>query len=146
MRSDNSWLWRDLSAVYQATVQDELAEKCIRVALDLYENDARAWVQYAILLQREIKPESAEAAFRRAFALDPKQFEACFGLGLLYLDRCHFGEAVDFFQRCLDHAPNDRLSQACLGYVLHMTCERQRKRSILSGGSCNGTTGAGETA
>lgn len=61
---------------------------------------------------------SAEAAYRKAKTLKPKDARAVYGLGNLYSDQQRWDEAETAYRTALQIDPNDQLALIALSYVL----------------------------
>lgn len=75
MKSDDCWLWHNLSTAYQGAAQEHRALQCVRRALDLDVSHAEIWTQYSVLLRSSGQAKQAENAFQRALALAPENAE-----------------------------------------------------------------------
>ena len=74
--------------------------------VDAHPNRSAAdWFNLAFLLEQDDRLEDAEAAFRRALALDPKLDRAWYGLGLTLIRLRHFDEAVAALKRNTELQP-----------------------------------------
>ena len=66
---------------------------------------ADAWFNLAFLLESETRLEEAEAAFRKAVAIDPKLDRAWYGLGLTLIRLKRYDEAVEALRRNTELQP-----------------------------------------
>lgn len=69
------------------------------------ERSAGDWFNLAFLLEAGDRVEEAEAAFRRAVALDAKLDRAWYGLGLALIRQRRYGEAVEALKRNTELQP-----------------------------------------
>jgi len=88
----------------------ELATRCPELAV--------VQVNLASLLRRTGHPVDAEAALRRAVALDPTLFGAAYNLGLLLKAEARLGEALAWLRTAAGLAPRHDRVRVVLGEVL----------------------------
>jgi tetratricopeptide (TPR) repeat protein len=81
------------------------------------EPDAEDWFQHGVALEAGDRA-GAEAAYRRALALDPTRVDARLNLGVLLADRGHGAEAVQLYRTGVSHAPQEALLHYNLAVAL----------------------------
>ena len=81
------------------------------------EPDAEAWFLQGVALEADDRA-GAEAAYRRALALDPARVDARLNLGVLLADRGHAAEAVQLYRAGVAHAPHEPLLHYNLAVAL----------------------------
>jgi tetratricopeptide (TPR) repeat protein len=69
------------------------------------ERSAADWFNLAFLLEHADRLDEAQAAFRKAVALDPRLERAWYGLGLTLIRQRHFDEAVAALKRNTELQP-----------------------------------------
>lgn len=83
-------------------------------------NDAPAWLLMGLAYQRDHQDEQAEAAFRRASELDPKNPAPLAQLGVMFLRSGRYELAHEKFQQMVVANPQDAEAQVNLGVTLNL--------------------------
>lgn len=94
------------------------AEKAWRTALSLDPNDARAWTNLGVALNRQNKDDEALAAWTRATALDPKLAGPHFNIGLNLVRQGNFDNAIKPLRRALAIEPENDGARRALAVAL----------------------------
>src|SRR5882724_7524446 len=83
------------------------AEKAWRAALSLAADDARAWTNLGVTLNRQNKEVEALAAWKQAIAIDPKLAGPYFNVGLTLVRKGNYTEAILPLRRALAIEPEN---------------------------------------
>ena len=94
------------------------AEEAWRAALELSPEDARAWTNLGVVLNRQQKEEEALSAWNHAITLDPKLAGPYFNIGLLLVRRRDYSGAVSHLRRALSIEPNNEGARRGLALAL----------------------------
>lgn len=94
------------------------AEKSWREALSLAADDARAWTNLGVTLNRQNRESEALEAWNRAIALDSKLVGPYFNMGLLLVRKADFAGAVSPLRRALSIEPNHEGARRALALAL----------------------------
>lgn len=94
------------------------AEKLWRAALDLAPDDARAWTNLGVALNRQHKEDGALAAWKQAIALDPKLAGPYFNVGLTLVRKGDYTDAIRPLHRALTIQPDNDSARRALATAL----------------------------
>ncbi len=94
------------------------AERAWRAALKLAEDDARAWTNLGVALNKQDKTVEAIAAWRRAISIDPKLPGPYFNLGLALVRKGDYSNAIGPLKRALSIEANNDGARRALAVAL----------------------------
>lgn len=94
------------------------AEQTWRAVLKLAGNDARAWTNLGVALNRQEKTAEAIDAWKQAIALDPKLPGPYFNVGLTLVRKGEYAEAVSPLRQTLRIEPNNDGARRALAMAL----------------------------
>ena len=112
--SANASVWRDLAFIRDARGDDKGAREAIVNALDHDDSHAPSWL---ILGRLQPEPAEAEAALRKALALDPDLGDAHLALGFTFVNALRFGEAVTHLEAAVRLGAAGAEARAVLGHL-----------------------------
>jgi predicted O-linked N-acetylglucosamine transferase (SPINDLY family) len=117
-------LLRERARIEWTSGESGAAASC-RSALDRDPGDAAAWNLLGAILSAT-DAAGAEAAWRRALALEPENAEALFHLGNRFREKADPDTAIGFYERALASAPNHPGVLNNLGLALEARGEGER--------------------
>lgn len=94
------------------------AEQAWRAALKIADNDARAWTNLGVVLNRQEKTTEAMEAWRRAISIDPKLSGPYFNLGLTLVRKGDYADAIAPLRQALSLEPNNDGARRALAIAL----------------------------
>ncbi|HEY2971577.1 MAG TPA: tetratricopeptide repeat protein [Pyrinomonadaceae bacterium] len=94
------------------------AEKAWRAVLNLAADDARAWTNLGVALNRQNKDDEAVAAWKQAIAIDPKLAGPYFNVGLTLVRRGNYTDALHPLRRALAIEPENDGARRALAVAL----------------------------
>jgi tetratricopeptide (TPR) repeat protein len=94
------------------------AEQTWRAVLELAGDDARAWTNLGVALNRQEKTSDAIAAWQRAIAIDPKLPGPYFNLGLTLVRKADYSSAIGPLRQALLLEPTNDAAQRALAIAL----------------------------
>jgi tetratricopeptide (TPR) repeat protein len=107
-----------LGLAFSALGKNQEALQHLREATKLWPDHPVYWTNLGIFYLGQSRTEDAETALRRSVEVDPNP-PALRLLGLIRLDQQVGGEAVQYFSKALDLAPDDAESWYYLGLAQH---------------------------
>lgn len=87
--------------------ENDRAIDVLNAAIELRNDHIPSYVLLGSLYQEENQTELAEAAYRKAYSLDPDDQEAIKGIGLFLFEQKRYIEALPYLQKQFDHDPSD---------------------------------------
>jgi tetratricopeptide (TPR) repeat protein len=103
---------------FEAAGNWQQAEQTWRAVLKLSNNDARAWTNLGVVLNRQEKTDEALEAWKQAIALDPKLAGAHFNIGLTLVRKGEYGGAITPLRQALVLEPNNDGARRALAIAL----------------------------
>ncbi len=110
---------------YYATAQEQEregnwteAEKTWRAALHLVPDDARAWTNLGVTLNRQKRSNEALEAWNKAIAIDPQLAGAHFNIGLTLVRNGNYANAIRSLRRALAIDPENDAARRALAVAL----------------------------
>jgi tetratricopeptide (TPR) repeat protein len=103
---------------FEAEGNWEKAEQTWRDVLKLAPNDARAWTNLGVVLNRQDKTNEALEAWRQATTIDPKLPGAYFNIGLTLVRKGEFAGAIVPLRQALALEPNNDGARRALALAL----------------------------
>ena len=94
------------------------AEETWRAVLELAGDDARAWTNLGVALNRQEKTNDAIAAWQRAIAIDPKLPGPYFNLGLTLVRKADYAAAIGPLRQALLLEPTNDAARRALAIAL----------------------------
>src|SRR5689334_254363 len=94
------------------------AEENWRAVLELAGDDARAWTNLGVALNRQEKTGDAIAAWQRAIAIDPKLPGPYFNLGLTLVRKADYASAIGPLRQALMLEPTNDAARRALAVAL----------------------------
>ncbi|HET9479053.1 MAG TPA: tetratricopeptide repeat protein [Pyrinomonadaceae bacterium] len=94
------------------------AEQTWRAVLKLAGNDARAWTNLGVALNRQDKTAEALEAWKHAISIDPKLPGPYFNLGLTFVRQGDYDNAIAPLRQALSLAPNNDGARRALAIAL----------------------------
>jgi predicted TPR repeat methyltransferase len=110
----------ELGSLLCATGRKNEAMAYLVASLKLNPNQTQVWLTVAGLCNEAGDKDTSEKAFRAALELEPGSAEAAAGLGLLYIERRRFEEAVQLLTTAVEHGVTAMPVYACLGRTLYL--------------------------
>ena len=110
-------VWRDLAFIFDALGNLDGAREAILKALSHEDTHAPSWLILGRLQAASAAPAEAEAAFRRALALDADFGQAHLALGFACVNALRFGEAVSHLDAAARLGAAGAEAQAVLGHL-----------------------------
>jgi tetratricopeptide (TPR) repeat protein len=116
----------DFAAAVAAMTNDDMVEAELRLEQFVleYPHFPGAYVNLAILYERDGRHDEARAALDEALALDPAHASANHQLGILLRQQGEFAEAEQAYLRALETAPDFALAHRNLGILLDLYLQR----------------------
>lgn len=111
-------IYTELSRIYLAEEQLDLAELAIGKALELDKKDPGAHNALALLFQAQGKAQEAFDQFDAATSLDPKYLEARFNKASVLLDAGDYARAKQELSIVVEETPEDWDAQVAYGLAL----------------------------
>jgi Flp pilus assembly protein TadD len=108
----------DLARQFETAGDWQKAEQTWRNVLTLASNDARAWTNLGVALNRQDKTNEALEAWKQAIALDPKLPGAYFNTGLTLVRKGDYAGAIAPLRQTLTLEPNNDGARRALGIAL----------------------------
>ena len=103
------------AAEYRTLLEQAPTEPEYRIRLaELLVAEAAAG-QTTALLQQTLQTQRAEVLLRRAIDLDPSRVQGYWSMGLLLARQQRYSQALGFFEKIAELAPQDAQVHACLG-------------------------------
>lgn len=116
----------NLALAYEATGQDDLALQMGREAVDMEPKSADVHFKYAVTLTRMGRMAQAEAAYRRALALNPDHGPALTELArLLISQKRNLAEARKLAQRADTLEPGEGEAAVLAAWALYLSGEKK---------------------
>lgn len=103
---------------FEAAGDWQQAEQTWRAVLKVSNNDARAWTNLGVVLNRQDKTDEALEAWKQAIALDPKLAGAHFNIGLTLVRKGEYGDAITPLRQALTLEPNNEGARRALAIAL----------------------------
>lgn len=103
---------------FEADGNWQQAEQTWRAAIKLAKDDARAWTNLGVALNRQDKTNEALEAWKQAISLDPKLPGAYFNLGLTLVRKGEYASAVPPLRQALSLEPNNDGARRALALAL----------------------------
>ena len=94
------------------------AEQTWRAVLKLANNDARAWTNLGVVLNRQDKTDEALEAWKHAISLDPKLAGAHFNIGLTLVRKGEYADAITPLRQALALESNNDGARRALAIAL----------------------------
>lgn len=94
------------------------AEQTWRIVLKLTNDDARAWTNLGVVLNRQDKTDEALEAWKQAVTLDPKLAGAHFNIGLTLVRKGEYAGAITPLRQALALEPNNDGARRALAIAL----------------------------
>jgi Flp pilus assembly protein TadD len=94
------------------------AERAWRAALELAADDARAWTNLGVALNRQEKTAEATEAWKRAISIDPKLPGPYFNLGLTLVRKNDYANAIAPLKQSLSLEPENDGARRALAIAL----------------------------
>jgi len=117
--------WKQIEKAMRESRLD-VAEVLLAEHLQLYTQDAEAWILKGYFDFRANRWEQAEASYKQALILQPQHAEAWFNLGYIQLLQEQFHAAIESLRTTLQLNPAHRFAHQelasaylCLGWYLH---------------------------
>jgi tetratricopeptide (TPR) repeat protein len=88
----------------------------LELAKQLLPNEARVYVNIGAVDRRTARWQEAEANFKRAAELDPRNFIVLMEAGSIFAGMRRGAEAISYHERALAILPNDPFARTLLGY------------------------------
>ena len=88
----------------------------LELAKQLLPNEARIYVNVGAVDRRTARWNEAEANFKRAVELDPRNFVVLMEAGSLFQGTRRYGEGKLLYEQCLSILPNDPFARNLLGF------------------------------
>ena len=108
--------WQKGIYAYHGFRDYDLALKEFDLAKQRLPNEARIYVNVGAVDRRTARWNEAEANFKRAVELDPRNFVVLMEAGSLFQATRRYAEAKILYQQCLDVLPNDPFAHNLLGF------------------------------
>lgn len=103
---------------FEADGNWQQAEQIWRAVLKLASNDARAWTNLGVALNRQEKTTDAIEAWKQAIAINPKLPGPYFNLGLTLVRKGDYADAISPLQQALRLAPGNDGARRALAIAL----------------------------
>ena len=113
----NTAAYTEMGRVYSWDKNFDEAIKCYQKVVDLQPRNAVAHFNlgWTYFTKNEPDPMKAETEFLRAIKVDPYNVATYRGMGILYMDKGRFIEAVEMFKKAIDNDPNNTELYILLG-------------------------------
>lgn len=103
---------------FEAAGDWQQAEQTWRAVLKLTNNDARAWTNLGVALNRQDKTNEALEAWKQAITIDPKLPGAYFNIGLTLVRKGEYAGAIAPLREALSLEPNHDGARRALAIAL----------------------------
>ena len=103
---------------FEARGDWQQAEQTWRAVLKLTDNDARAWTNLGVVLNRQDKTDEALEAWKQAISLDPKLAGAHFNIGLTLVRKGEYAGAITPLRQALALESNNDGARRALAIAL----------------------------
>jgi tetratricopeptide (TPR) repeat protein len=118
LQSEMPEAYNNLGNVYRALGHFAEARWCYGEAIRKNPEMSHACVSMALTLQLEGRWDDALPWFRRAIEIQPGSVDYLALLAEAEVDREHFGEAIDCYQRLIERDPGDAAAHNAVGWLL----------------------------